>query len=172
MACVEGQDGTHRSYHERLMAPWWIWLLAAVFTLSVAVAYDFALGLAAGALAATLVGGGLAALLLATSSTLSVDDCVVRVGRARLPLRFVGAVEPLDKDASARARTRDFNPSAHLVLRTWASSRSVRIDVSDPRDPHPYWLVSTRHPERFAAAIRSAAHTAIGSGQVLPEQAG
>lgn len=172
MACVEGQDGANRSYRERLLAPWWIWLLAAIFTLSVAVAYDFALGFAAGALAACLVGGGATALLLVTSSTLSVDDCVVRVGRARLPVGFVGDVEVLDAQASALARTRDFNPSAHLVLRTWASSRSVCIGVTDNRDPHPYWLVSTRHPERFAAAIRTAAHSAVSSGQVLPEQAG
>lgn len=170
MACAEGQDGTRRTYRERLMAPWWAWVLAAVFTLSVAVAYEFALGPVPAALAVVAVGGGAAWLLLATSTVLSVDECVVRVGRARLPLRFVGDVEVLDSEASARARTRDFNPAAHLVLRTWASGRSVRIGVTDPRDPHPYWLVSTRDPQGFAAAISDAAGSALGSES--PEQAG
>ena len=30
----------------------------------------------------------------------------------------------------------------------------VRVDLNDPADPHPYWLVSTRHPERLADALR------------------
>lgn len=168
MACVEGRDGVHPTYRERLMAPWWAWLLAAVFTLSVAVAYEFALGPGPAAVAVVLVGGGAAALLLTTSSVLSVDECVVRAGRARLPLRFVGDVEALDAEASARARTREFNPSAFLVLRTWASGKSVRIAVTDPHDPHPYWLISTRDPQRFAAAIRAAARSGIGSPERSP----
>jgi hypothetical protein len=28
------------------------------------------------------------------------------------------------------------------------------VHVQDPRDPAPYWLVSTRDPEHLAAAIR------------------
>jgi hypothetical protein len=30
----------------------------------------------------------------------------------------------------------------------------VRIEVLDPDDPTPYWVVSTRHPERLIAALR------------------
>ena len=28
--------------------------------------------------------------------------------------------------------------------------------MSDPDDPAPYWLVSTRHPDRLAAALLGA----------------
>jgi hypothetical protein len=33
--------------------------------------------------------------------------------------------------------------------------RSVRVEVTDPADPTPYWLVSSRHPEQLAKALDS-----------------
>jgi hypothetical protein len=31
----------------------------------------------------------------------------------------------------------------------------VLVVLDDPDDPTPYWLVSTRHPDRVLAALRS-----------------
>jgi hypothetical protein len=31
----------------------------------------------------------------------------------------------------------------------------VRVDVADPDDPTPYWLVSSRHPDKLAEALRA-----------------
>ncbi len=172
MSCVEGRDGSVPSYREHLLPPWWMWSVIALFVVSVAVAYGFALGSAAGVLAALIVGAAAAALLLATTVTVSVDECVVRAGRARLPLRYAGQVDVLDKQASARARTVEYDPGAHLVLRTWSSARAIRIAVTDPRDPHPYWLVTSGDPEALAQAIRSGADSARASGQSEPKRAG
>ena len=30
------------------------------------------------------------------------------------------------------------------------------VEVTDPDDPHPYWLFSTRHPEKVASVLRQA----------------
>ena len=68
----------------------------------------------------------------------------------------MGRVAALDADQTFRARTSAADPRAHLVLRPWASSRAVVMEVSDPDDPHPYWLISTRRPERLAEAIAAA----------------
>jgi hypothetical protein len=27
------------------------------------------------------------------------------------------------------------------------------VTIDDPRDPTPYWLISSRHPRRLAAAL-------------------
>lgn len=163
MACPEGHDGTTPTYRERLSAPWWLWLVAAVFVVSVAVAYGFALGTTAGVLAAVATGAVAAALLLSTTVTISVDECVLRAGRARLPLRFVGDIDVLDKHAAAHARTAGFDPAAFLLLRTWASNRAVRVVVTDPRDPHSVWLLSSKDPVALAAALGTAAATALAS---------
>jgi hypothetical protein len=38
------------------------------------------------------------------------------------------------------------------VLRPWVDG-VVRVALTDPADPAPYWLVSTRRPEVLAAAL-------------------
>lgn len=166
----EGRDGTTTVYSERLLPPWWLWFAAGAFAAMVAVAYGYAWGAPAAVLSALVVAGGLGALLVATSSVVAVDDRVVRAGRARLPLRWVGDVEALDRDAAALARTRDFDPAAYTLLRTWASGRAIRMRVTDPDDPHPSWLISTRDPDTLADAIRH--QSARFAGHPLPDQAG
>ena len=51
-----------------------------------------------------------------------------------------------------RVAGRDADVRAYLLLRPYVQ-RAVRIEVVDPADPTPYWLVSTRHPERLAQAL-------------------
>ena len=45
-----------------------------------------------------------------------------------------------------RGRAQAASPRLHL-------KRSVRVEITDPADPAPYWLLSTRHPDRLARAI-------------------
>ena len=47
------------------------------------------------------------------------------------------------------------DPRAFLFTRPFLSS-VVRVDLRDPADPHPYWLVSTRRPRQLAAALEEA----------------
>ena len=44
---------------------------------------------------------------------------------------------------------------AWLVIRGWVSP-VVKIPVTDPVDPAPYWLVSTRRPALLVDAIERA----------------
>jgi hypothetical protein len=41
---------------------------------------------------------------------------------------------------------------AYLCLRGWISP-VVRVELDDPDDPTPYWLVSTRRPAQLVAAL-------------------
>lgn len=164
--CQEGHDGTVVTYRERLAPPWWAWVLGGAFATGVGVAYGFALGAASGVLAAVLLAAGSAGLLVTTVAVVAVDECGLRAGRARLPLQVIGTVTPLDAAASAVARTRDFDPRAFVLLRTWAAASSIRVEVCDARDPHPYWLVSTRDPEALTAAIHAAQGGTLGSSEV------
>ncbi len=41
---------------------------------------------------------------------------------------------------------------AFLMLRPYLS-RAVRVAITDPADPAPYWLISTRRPDDLAAAL-------------------
>ena len=46
----------------------------------------------------------------------------------------------------------DADARAYLLLRPYLK-RAVRVEIADPADPTPYWLVATRHPETLAAAL-------------------
>ncbi len=152
----EGRDGEGRCYRERLYPPIAVFVLVIGLGSLVGVAYGAAYGVGLGWLTGILlclVGIG---ALLATSTPVHVDDHVVRAGRARLPLTAIADTQVLDADAMRHAR-RQGDPRDYVVLRAWSSRRGIAIDLADPRDPHPRWIVSSRHPERLAAAIRDAA---------------
>jgi Protein of unknown function (DUF3093) len=152
---VEGVDGTVVSYRERLHAPWWVWVIVVALTGSLGIAYGYPLGAAAGLLvfsASTALG---AWWLLATAPLVVVDDRVLRAGRARLPLRCAGRIAPLDGAQTRDARGRLADPAAYLCMRGWVST-AVLVEVEDPADPHPYWLVSTRDAHRLAPLLAAA----------------
>jgi hypothetical protein len=43
------------------------------------------------------------------------------------------------------------------------------VEVTDPDDPHPYWLFSTRDPEKVASALRQAVEVDIAVRSAQPE---
>jgi hypothetical protein len=154
-ALVEGRDGTVVAYRERLHAPWWVWLVGVVLTGSLGIAYGYPLGAPAGWVVFVGCMGLVAWWLLATAPLVVVDDVVLRAGRARLPLRCAGRIAPLDAAQTRDARGRLADPAAYLCLRGWVAA-SVLVEVEDPDDPHPYWLVSTRHGHDLARALAAA----------------
>ena len=149
---AEGVDGTVVSYRERLHAPWPVWFVAVVLAGSLGIAYGFPLGLTAGVVSFAVVLGLAALLLLGAAPVVVVDDLVLRAGKARLPLRYVGRIAPLTTEQTREVRGPRADPAAYLCTRGWIS-RSILVEVEDPDDPHPYWLISTRHGERLAPIL-------------------
>jgi len=84
-----------------------------------------------------------------------VRDGVLTAGRARISTGHVGEVTALDATAAHRLAGRDADARAYLLLRPYLR-RAVRVDIADPADPTPYWLLGTRHPARLATALVSA----------------
>jgi hypothetical protein len=163
-ATVEGVDGALVAYRERLHAPLWLWLLGTVLTASLGVAYGYRLGAVAGLVTFVLAQALFSWWLVATAPFVVVDDLVFRAGRARLPLRYVGRIAPLDTAQTRDARGRLADPAAYLCLRSW-TSRSVLVEVEDHDDPHPYWLVSTRRGHDLAPVLAAARDAAVRATQ-------
>ena len=159
---AEGVDGTVVAYRERVHAPVWLWLVGTALTASLGVAYGYRLGTPAGLVTFAVSQALLTWWLVATAPLVVVDDRVFRAGRARLPLRYVGRIAPLDTAQSRDARGRLADPAAYLCLRSW-SSRTVLVEVEDPDDPHPYWLVTTRHGHDLAPILAAARDSAIAA---------
>ncbi|MET8576126.1 DUF3093 domain-containing protein [Streptomyces sp. NPDC005012] len=147
------------SYDERLSAPWhwWLYCLLLGFASALAV-YPFGVlamlgGLALGAAASAMVVSSYG------SARIRVAGDTLIAGEARVPLSALGEAEVLDP-AEARAwRSHKADPRAFMLLRAYVP-RALRIVVVDPQDPTPYLYLSSREPERLAAAVEAARTTA------------
>ena len=71
---------------------------------------------------------------------MSVDDGWFRAGRARIEAGHLGAVEALDAEETRGSPDREADARAYLLLRPYLK-RAVRVEITDPADPAPYWLV-------------------------------
>jgi hypothetical protein len=155
----EGVDGTRIAYRERLHAPWAVWVVVTLLVGSLAVAYGHTLGVGAGLVTFVVAESLSIGWLLVTAPLVHVDELVLRAGRARLPVRHAGRIAPLDEAQTRDARGRLADPAAYLCTRGWIG-RSVLVEVDDADDPHPYWLISTRHGHDLAQALATSRDTA------------
>ena len=129
-------------YEERLRVPlrWWVQgtMLVASLWLAVIVATPLSVGW-------SVTGVALAVMLLLLwsygSARVGLVAGEVHAGRARIPASLVGEVAVLDAEDMRRQAGVDADARAHLVLRPYVK-RGVRIEIVDPADPTPYWLVS------------------------------
>ena len=155
------QGVTHRppaeaDFVERLWLPWWAWpaglAVAAVLVTEIAVGAPTLRHplLYIGGLA--LAAAGLVGLC---RIKIRVADGVLWVDDAHLEGEFIGSVSPLDPAAKRDLLGPNLDPLAFVIQRPWIRG-SVRIDLADPADPTPYWVVSTRHPERLTTTLLAA----------------
>jgi Protein of unknown function (DUF3093) len=141
------------TYAERLHVPLRWWVQSTMFLASIWLAFIVALpGWIAWSATAVLVAGTYGLFLWVGSARLEVREGVLHAGPAHIPLEHIGPAEPLDAEATRRVQGVEADARAFLLIRPYLK-RSVRIPVLDPRDPTPYWLVSTRHPHRLTAAL-------------------
>jgi len=142
---------TSTVYTERLTLGPLGWVLLIVFAAMLAIAFvpvDVRLAVLIGS--AVLVGGLF--LLVSTAPVVRVDGTTLQAGRARIPLSLVGGVSALDAAAARAELGPRLDARAYLCLRGWIHT-AVRVELVDPLDPTPYWIVSTRHPDDLAAAL-------------------
>lgn len=142
-----------RAYRERLTVPlrWWVQatMLLATFWLAFVVALPLWVAwLATGVLAAVTYGG----FLVLGAARTEVRDGHLYAGGARISLSLLGSAEALDKERTRATHGVDADARAFLVTRPYLT-RSVKVRLNDPADPTPYWLISSRHPDRLAAAL-------------------
>ena len=144
------------AYVEQLRVPLRWWAIATMFWASVALALLVALPIV---VACLLVGffSGLTALVFVAygAARVTVVDGVFEAGRARIPVHLLAAPELLDAAGTRRVAGVDADARAYLLIRPYIT-QSVRVQVTDPADPTPYWLVSTRHPRTLVAELSAA----------------
>lgn len=140
-----------RDFSERLWPSPWVFLATALVVPASLLVF-LPISPVAGVVTAIVLYGGCVGLLVAGTPTVTVGAGVLRAGRARIPLEHVGAAHAFSDAEATRERGPDLDARAFLVIRGWVDP-VVRIEVRDPDDPVPYWLVSTRRPDDLVAAL-------------------
>ena len=143
------------SYRERLFVPlrWWVqatMLLASLWLAFIVSMPAVAAWTATGVLVLLTVGG----LAWLGSARVEIRDGVLRAGPAHISVDRLGPAEPLDAEETRRVHGVDADARAFLFTRPYLK-RSVLVPVLDPADRTPYWLISTRQPQRLATALAS-----------------
>jgi hypothetical protein len=141
-------------YREKLWPAWWLYLATALVmpaSMLVFVPINFTTGV----IVAIALYLGIGISLILGSPVIEVTKDALYAGRATLPIDVVGDVAPFRGDAATLKRGRELDARAWLMIRGWISA-VVTVEVKDPEDPTPYWLLSTRNPEGLAQAITEA----------------
>lgn len=140
-------------YRERLWPSPGLWifvLLISAMTILVA----FPISAAAAIIAPIVVFALITAWVFVLSTTIAVTADVFVVGRATIERRYLGRARALVKDDAVHARGPGLDVRSFLHIRFWVRDL-VSVELNDPQDPTPRWLISTRHPEKLADALNS-----------------
>lgn len=156
----DGTDGpsttpTEVTYFEKLRTPWW-WYVVAVGIASI-LAAEFRVGgviLTVWIPFGVLIPLSLLIVWFSGRSKLEISDGEIRTRGAHLPLTCCSGVVALDQGTLRRVVGREGDPAAYISIRPWIGP-GVQLWVDDEDDPTPYWVLSTRHPDQLAAAVRA-----------------
>ncbi|GAA3960449.1 DUF3093 domain-containing protein [Gordonia caeni] len=156
---MNDSDSASRSsadrYSERLTVPLWWWFLAAGLVALLGYQVQLAAYMQSWSYLFYPVFGVLTAWLLFSMSRMKIRvdaDGALHAHKALLPADVVARGATVPPSARSAAMGRQLDPAAFLVYRSWIKPM-VLLVLDDPDDPTPYWLISTRHPDKVLAAM-------------------
>jgi len=140
-------------------ARWWAVVLAIALFGAAELFAGFSGRVIAIVLAAVLLPT-LALLASAGRTVLRVREDGLEAGKVFLPYDQIESVEGLDVHQTRLTLGPEADPTATLVVRGYIRE-AVRVRPL-VAGPVPYWLISTRHPDRVVAAVTAAARASLG----------
>ena len=96
--------------------------------------------------------------VLVLSSVLSplvvVDSERLLAGRMSIPLSVIGNATEIPKSDLRAELGPQLDARAQLMIRGDLKG-AVKVEISDPNDPTPYLVISTRRPKELVSALRA-----------------
>jgi len=145
-------------YRERLWVPWWWWPIGAGVAALFATEVNMGIRTLPNWLPYVLLGAVAAGVLLWLSRTEvqvvgAGTGAELWAGQAHLPQSVVRRSATIPRTAKSAALGRQLDPAAYVLHKPWVGPMMLVV-LDDPDDPTPYWLVSSRDPERVLASLR------------------
>lgn len=145
--------GSEAAFDERLTVPWWWWPLgfgvAALLAAEVHMGYP---GVRSWLPYLLTVPLAVAVLIRMGRHRIRLHRGELHVGPAHIPLRHLGRVDVIPPAGKRRALGPDLDPAAFVLHSGWVGPL-VRVEVTDPQDPTPYWIFSVRRAAVLAALL-------------------
>ena len=138
-------------YKERVLPSIYFYIASITLPLSlILVALPFselvAFGLAIASIPTVLVLSWLGSPLISlTGSNLSI-------GQVSIETNYLGKAEVIDAQSAFQERGVKLDSRAFTKFQIGVK-QLVKIEITDPADPTPYWLIATRNPEVLAGLI-------------------
>ncbi|MEY3889406.1 MAG: hypothetical protein RI931_528 [Actinomycetota bacterium] len=92
------------------------------------------------------------ALLILLSPVIELTADTLRVGKAMIPTSALGLATPIRASDAFAERGPNLNARAFIKFQPTVKTL-IKIEITDPQDPTPYLLFSTRRAEILANAI-------------------
>jgi hypothetical protein len=151
-------------YREKLWPTPWIYiatLLLVPASILVLAPVSLPAGIATGVILYLAAVGSLSL----TAPVIEVTEGMLHAGRAEISLAQTGEAVPAFEADARIERGTGLDARAYLVIRGWVQP-VVKVPITDPADPAPYWLLSSRRPTELAAAINGSRRPERTEGDV------
>lgn len=142
------------NFREVLRPPFWLMAFIYFLAISLGIAVWAALNTMAAVIVMTPLTLATIAIYFTASLVIAVDENELFVGKAHIDKKFCGEIIVLTPAQMSLQRTREADPAAYLAIRFW-TAHGVKIEITDPRDTTPYWLITTKRGEKLAAVLRN-----------------
>jgi len=139
-------------FSEKLVPAWSSFVAVAILWPSVWLVFlpiNATLGAMGGAVLTAVIWGA----MVFASPRIVVDNNELCVGRAHIPLKYIGFVSEVA--TKERFAERGSRLDARAFVRFQAGIKGlVKIELNDANDPTPYWLLATRKPQELISALK------------------
>lgn len=90
--------------------------------------------------------------MIAKSARVTITDESLKVRNAQIERKFISGVAEVDAEHAfyERGNGLDFRAWVHFQ---GSVKTLVKVSISDPEDPTPYWLFSTRKPSEIKKSL-------------------
>jgi hypothetical protein len=141
-------------YREVIRPSFWLLSFIYFLFLSLVVSIWAALGNTPALISLVFLTASLALTAKRMEMVIEVNGGELRIDRAHIDFMYLGKVTALSADEMKKIRTRDADPAAYLAIRFWVSA-GVKVEIKDPRDTTPYWIISTKRGEDLVKALKN-----------------
>ncbi|WP_223690759.1 DUF3093 domain-containing protein [Leifsonia poae] len=141
-------------YRERLWAAPWLFISTAL-VIPASILVFAPISMPVGIVVAIVLYLAIVGMLIASSPTIRVTKSELIAGRAAIPLTMIGQPTAYKDDEASLERGQRLDARAWLLIRGWVKP-VVKVPVLDVNDPAPYWVLSTRNPDRLVRVLDEA----------------